>query len=171
MAASLSLALIVRAEEAPQKSILYYAKVLAEFGPALVPSLHSELWVQYARKLLLADRTDDALAAVGRAMALFPCWREPFFIAGQIHWRAGRYAEALRLFELAGTIPAPAVGIGNLDAAVYNGDEYYEWLFVAYDQVGDRAGMCRTIKAALARNPENAAFRQRRRDYGPAQAA
>jgi len=159
---------LLAAEEAPQKSILYYAKVLKDFGPQLAASLHSEIWVQYARKLLLADRPDRALEAVGPAIALFPLWREPFFIAGQIHWRAGRYPEALRMFQIAGTIAPPALGIGNLDTAIYDGDDYYEWLFVAYYQMNDRAGMRQTIEEALAHNPANANFLQRRREYGSA---
>jgi glycosyltransferase involved in cell wall biosynthesis len=159
---------LLAAEEAPEKSINHYRKVLAEFGPQLVPSLHSELCVEFARKLLLTDRAEEALHALGRAIVLYPLWREPFFIAGQIHWNRQRFAEALRMFQIAGTIPAPTLGIANLDNKIYDGDEYFEWLFVAYHQMQDRAGMLATIEAALARNPQNARFIGRRRDYGAA---
>ena len=159
---------LLAVEEAPEKSILYYRKVLQEFGPQLAPSLHSEVCVEFARKLLLAGRSEEALQALGRAISLFPLWREPFFISGQIFWRAQRYPEALRMFQIAGTIPPPLLGINALDTRIYNGDEYYEWLFVAYYQMQDRQGMIQTIDAALARNPANPRFLERRREFGTA---
>lgn len=153
------------AEEAPEKSILCYRKVLNEFGSELAPSLHSEVRVEFARKLVLADRLDEALRELGQAMVLYPVWREPFFIAGQILWRQQRYPEALHLIILAGAIPAPSFGIANLDLNIYDRDEYFEWLFVAYYQVEDLQGMQRTIDRALAHNPANARFIERRKDF------
>ena len=46
---------LLAVEEAPEKSILYYRKVLQEFGPQLAPSLHSEVCVEFARKLLFSE--------------------------------------------------------------------------------------------------------------------
>jgi glycosyltransferase involved in cell wall biosynthesis len=151
-------------EEAPEKAILYYRKLLAEFGHDLAPTLHSEVCVQFARKLMLADRFDEALQILGQAMVLFPLWREPFFIAGQILWQRKRYPEALHLILIAGTIPPPGLGIGNLDARIYDGDEYFEWLFVAYYAANDREGVRRTIERALKRNPANPRFLERQRE-------
>lgn len=159
---------LLAAEQAPEKSILYYQKVLSEFGPTLAPSLHSEVRVEFARKLMLADRLGEALCELGQAMVLFPLWREPFFIAGQILWRQRRYPEALHLILIAGTIPPPTLGIGNLDRKIYDGDEYFEWLFVAYYQANDRDGARRTIERALARNPANPRFLERRREFAAA---
>lgn len=157
---------LLAAEEAPERSILYYRKVLQEFSHLLEPSLQSEVCVQFARKLILTGRADEALQVLGRAIVLFPLWREPFFVAGQTLWQGKRYPEALRMIEIAGTIPAPARGIANLDRRIYDGDEYFEWLFLAYHQVDDKAGMRRAIELGLAQNPVNARLLEWRRTYG-----
>jgi len=157
---------LLAAEEAPEKSILYYRKVLQEFSHLLEPSLQSEICVQFARKLITTGRADEALQVLGRAIILFPLWREPYFCAGQVLWQGKRYPEALQMIQIAGTIPPPARGIANLDSRIYDGDEYYEWLFLAHYQLNDKAGMQRAIERGLAQNPANARLLEWRQTHG-----
>ena len=156
-------------EEAPEKSVILFQKVLAEFAsqPGFDPGLHGQVWYELGKKLYELKRWDEALEAFGRAFSLYPLRREALVGCGKVLWQQQRYPEALGMLQLAGTIPPPpADKVDCFDPTLYDGEEYYEWLFVACYSVGNLEKAKETIAHGLRANPLSPAFLQRSIEYG-----
>lgn len=156
-------------EEGPEKGILLFHKVLADFctQPGFSPTLHGQVWYELGQKYDRLERWDKALEAFGRAIVLYPLWREPFFWSGKMLWCQQRYREALGMFRIAGSIPRPPSGdFDGINPQIYDGEEYYEWLFVTYQQLGDMESARTAIAHGIQANPRSPVFQRRCQEYG-----
>ena len=71
------------------------------------------------------------------------------------------------MFKLAGTIPPPDVNeVVSYDTNIYDGEEYFEWLFRAYRALGDLEHARGAIAKGIIANPLSPAFRQRCVEFG-----
>ncbi len=156
-------------EEAPEKSIVLYQKVLNDFcgDSHFSRPLLGQVWFEMGTKLEKTQRLDAALEAFGRSMALFPKWREPFFWSAKVLWMQRRYREARQMLKITQTIPRPESGeVDSWNVEIYDGVEYYEWLFITHYQLGDMDEARKAIAGGLRADPKSTVFRQRCLDYG-----
>ena len=156
-------------EEAPEKAVLTYGKVLSQFAsrPGFNPQLHGQVLYELGQKLFALKRWREALETFGKSAVLCPVWREPFFDAGKTLWMQHRYREALAMFNIAGTIPNPGSEFHySLNPKIYDGEEFYEWLFITYHALNDVEKIKEVVAKGIRVNPDSARFQKRCLDYG-----
>ncbi|MGH7138482.1 MAG: tetratricopeptide repeat-containing glycosyltransferase, partial [Pirellulales bacterium] len=156
-------------EERPEKSVLIFRKVLADFAsrPGFSQPLHAKIWYELGQRLFSLNRLDEALEAFGRSISLYPLWREPFFAGGKTLFAQRRQREALSMFKLAGRISPPDVSdVVSYDPSIYDGEQYFEWLFTAYHAVGDLENARQALAQGIRAIPQSAVFQQRCVEFG-----
>ena len=109
---------------------------------------------------------EDALRQLGAAIALSPCWREPYFECARLHFDAHEPAKAIPLFQAC--LQIGAVGdpwLQSFRTEIYDDALIHDWLACAYGGAFDYARAIENVDRALAARPGDARLLDNRRQY------
>jgi tetratricopeptide (TPR) repeat protein len=148
----------------PAQAALAFLQALRQTN---VPVSH-QATIRYELGCALVRKGDleGALAAFGAAIAISPCWREPFFECARLHYHANEPFKAIPL--LRACLQIPKVGdpwLQSFRSELYDDALIYDWLACASGGACEYDRAIEYVDRALAAHPGDARLLDNRRQY------